>query len=201
MQAVLCAEGPAFTAGLDLSLLADIFGRYQGGAASSGTGSAAGGAISSTSSGGGSSSGGAADDDGAACPARQRRRFGESIRAMQASYSALEAMPFPVIAAVHGPCVGAGVDLTTACDMRYATADAYFCVKVWNASVSNTSRVSLVSGLRLCVLYNVCLCQRCGTRLRGCWHSCFPASQSQRRLCCCALLLRAAATIGQRPRR
>jgi len=35
----------------------------------------------------------------------------------------------PVIAAVHGACVGAGVDLVTACDIRYATADAFFQIK------------------------------------------------------------------------
>jgi enoyl-CoA hydratase/carnithine racemase len=34
-----------------------------------------------------------------------------------------------VIAAVHGACIGAGVDLITACDIRYCTQDAYFSVK------------------------------------------------------------------------
>ncbi len=35
----------------------------------------------------------------------------------------------PVIAAVHGACVGAGVDMICAADVRYASSDAYFCVK------------------------------------------------------------------------
>jgi enoyl-CoA hydratase len=35
----------------------------------------------------------------------------------------------PVLAAVHGVCVGAGLDLAVACDLRYATADARFVLK------------------------------------------------------------------------
>lgn len=35
----------------------------------------------------------------------------------------------PVVCAVHGPCVGAGVDLIAATDVRYSTADAWFQVK------------------------------------------------------------------------
>ena len=35
-----------------------------------------------------------------------------------------------MIVAVHGACVGAGVDLICACDIRYCTEDAWFQVKV-----------------------------------------------------------------------
>jgi hypothetical protein len=48
----------------------------------------------------------------------------------QAAYSVLEEVPVPVLAAVQGACVGAGVDLITAADLRFASADAWFCVKV-----------------------------------------------------------------------
>lgn len=41
----------------------------------------------------------------------------------------MERCPKPVIAAVHGACIGGGVDMTTACDMRYCTSDAWFQVK------------------------------------------------------------------------
>lgn len=34
-----------------------------------------------------------------------------------------------VIAAVHGDCIGGGIDLITACDIRLCTTDAKFCVK------------------------------------------------------------------------
>ncbi|XP_010598614.2 delta(3,5)-Delta(2,4)-dienoyl-CoA isomerase, mitochondrial-like isoform X1 [Loxodonta africana] len=37
--------------------------------------------------------------------------------------------PKPVIAAIHGGCIGAGVDLITACDIRYCAQDAFFQVK------------------------------------------------------------------------
>ena len=36
----------------------------------------------------------------------------------------------PVLAVVHGACIGGGVDLVSACDMRLATKDTYFQIKV-----------------------------------------------------------------------
>ncbi len=51
------------------------------------------------------------------------------ITRMQRAASALAACPVPVIAAVHGWCIGAGVDLVTACDIRFAAADAVFSVR------------------------------------------------------------------------
>src|SRR5690606_38882599 len=38
----------------------------------------------------------------------------------------------PVIAAIHGGCIGGAVDMVTACCLRYATADAFFCVQEIN---------------------------------------------------------------------
>jgi enoyl-CoA hydratase/carnithine racemase len=40
-----------------------------------------------------------------------------------------ERCPLPIIAAVHGACIGAGIDLIAACDIRLATENALFCVK------------------------------------------------------------------------
>ncbi|KAJ3130352.1 putative enoyl CoA hydratase [Nowakowskiella sp. JEL0407] len=48
---------------------------------------------------------------------------------MQNGFTAIEKCKFPVIAAVHGACVGGGVDLISACDIRYCTSDAIFSVK------------------------------------------------------------------------
>lgn len=42
----------------------------------------------------------------------------------------MESVRCPTIALVQGACFGAGVDLITACDIRFATADAKLCVKV-----------------------------------------------------------------------
>jgi enoyl-CoA hydratase len=53
----------------------------------------------------------------------------ESIREMQDAVSALAATNKPVIAAVHGYCIGGGVDLIAACDVRFASADAVFSVR------------------------------------------------------------------------
>lgn len=62
-----------------------------------------------------------------------RGRVAESIRrdikGMQDSITAIERCRKPVIASVHGGCIGGGIDIVTACDIRYCTADAFFSVK------------------------------------------------------------------------
>lgn len=52
-----------------------------------------------------------------------------TIKLYQDSISAVERCPKPVIMAVHQACIGAGVDLITAADIRYSTQDAFFQVK------------------------------------------------------------------------
>ena len=51
---------------------------------------------------------------------------------MQSTFTLLETMRIPVIAAIHGGCIGGAVDMVTACCIRYATADAFFCVQEIN---------------------------------------------------------------------
>lgn len=51
---------------------------------------------------------------------------------MQATFTKLETLRIPVIAAIHGGCIGGAVDLVTACCLRYATADAFFTVQEIN---------------------------------------------------------------------
>lgn len=41
----------------------------------------------------------------------------------------IEECPKPVIAAVHGQCIGGGLHLISACDIRVCTQDATFCLK------------------------------------------------------------------------
>jgi len=41
----------------------------------------------------------------------------------------IEECPKPVIAAVHGQCIGAGLHIISACDIRLCTQDATFCLK------------------------------------------------------------------------
>lgn len=61
--------------------------------------------------------------------ARQRRTVFREIKRMQAAISSVAACPKPVIAAVQGHCIGGGMDLITACDIRLAAADASFSVR------------------------------------------------------------------------
>ncbi len=62
--------------------------------------------------------------------------FLQVVRTMQATFSVLENCRMPVIAAVQGGCIGGGVDMVTACDMRYATEDAFFCVEETNIGMT-----------------------------------------------------------------
>lgn len=55
--------------------------------------------------------------------------FRHKVKMLQDTFSALENARQPVLAAIQGGAVGAGVDLATACDCRYASADAFFCVQ------------------------------------------------------------------------
>jgi len=55
-------------------------------------------------------------------------KFYSGAKRLQSSFSVLEQCRVPVIAAVQGGCIGGAVDMVTACDMRYATEDAYFSV-------------------------------------------------------------------------
>lgn len=64
-----------------------------------------------------------ADDPGRAAEAKLRH-----IEWLQDSFGAVERARPPVIAAIHGGCIGAGVDLVSACDLRIASADAYLQV-------------------------------------------------------------------------
>lgn len=51
------------------------------------------------------------------------------IRSMQASITCVERCRMPVIAAIHGWCLGGGVDLATAADLRWCSEDATFGVR------------------------------------------------------------------------
>ena len=51
---------------------------------------------------------------------------------MQATFTKLESLRIPVIAAIQGGCIGGAVDMVTACCLRYATADAFFCIQEIN---------------------------------------------------------------------
>ena len=95
---VLSSTGPHFTSGLDTS----VFG----------------GGIETR------------DHPGAQVKEQRRRsaRLYDTIKYMQQTFSCLEQCRIPVLAAIQGGAIGGGVDLITACDMRYMTADAFLSI-------------------------------------------------------------------------
>jgi enoyl-CoA hydratase len=58
------------------------------------------------------------------------------IKELQDSFTAIERVRFPVIAAIHGACIGGAIDLVTACDIRIASADAYFAIEEINIGMA-----------------------------------------------------------------
>lgn len=61
--------------------------------------------------------------------ARKCKVMEHKIKDYQESFTAIEKCSKPVIAAVHGACIGAGVDMISAADIRYASSNAYFQIK------------------------------------------------------------------------
>ncbi|MEL6183576.1 MAG: crotonase/enoyl-CoA hydratase family protein [Myxococcota bacterium] len=94
---VLSADGPHYTAGLDLAMFAGIGAQAEG--------------------------------------LQRPLGFMQMLELLQDAFTAAERCRVPVIAAVQGGCIGGGVDLVTACDLRYATADAFFTIQETNLAM------------------------------------------------------------------
>ena len=56
----------------------------------------------------------------------------DSLTAMQATFTKLETLRIPVIAALHGGVIGGAVDMVTACCIRYGSKDTFFCIQEIN---------------------------------------------------------------------
>ncbi|QHO11681.1 Enoyl-CoA hydratase/delta3,5-delta2,4-dienoyl-CoA isomerase [Arachis hypogaea] len=69
---------------------------------------------------------------------------------MQDSVTVLERCRKPVIASIHGACIGGAIDIVTACDLRYCTEDAFFSVKEVDlalaADLGTLQRLPLIVG-------------------------------------------------------
>ena len=88
----------------------------------------------------GDAGGGAGEETRASRPpaeaGRVRARLRESALLLQGSFTALEKARMPVIAAIQGGCIGGAVDMVTACDLRYATEDAFFVIQEINIGMT-----------------------------------------------------------------
>lgn len=63
------------------------------------------------------------------CPGKRSEKVRRLILTLQQTITAIEKCSKPVLAAIHNGCIGGGVDIATACDMRYCNEDAYFTIK------------------------------------------------------------------------
>lgn len=61
-----------------------------------------------------------------------RSNMSALVLQMQTLFNRLEALRMPVIAAVQGACIGGALDMICACDIRYCTEDAFFCIQEIN---------------------------------------------------------------------
>ena len=68
--------------------------------------------------------------------ARARLSFQDALRRLMECFDVIDRARFPVICAVQGGCIGGALDLATACDLRYASADAFFCVQEINIGMA-----------------------------------------------------------------
>jgi len=99
---VIAARGQSFSAGIDLKAFSPSF--INGGADPSG-------------------------NTLKGSDVARRKALYQSIKELQATFTSVADCPKPVIAAIHGHCIGAGVDLITACDIRYAAQETIFSVR------------------------------------------------------------------------
>ena len=67
---------------------------------------------------------------------RQRAALRYNVLHLQQTFSILEQARMPVLAAIQGGCIGGAVDMVTAADCRYATADAFFCIQEINIGMT-----------------------------------------------------------------
>jgi len=67
---------------------------------------------------------------------RVRARLRQTALMLQESFTAFEKARMPVLAAIQGGCIGGAVDMVTAADMRYASADAFFVIQEINIGMT-----------------------------------------------------------------
>jgi enoyl-CoA hydratase len=66
----------------------------------------------------------------------QAESLRHTVKLLQDSFSCLDDARIPVLAAIQGGCIGGAIDMTSACDIRYCTADAFFCLQEINLAMT-----------------------------------------------------------------
>ena len=107
---VLSAEGKHFCSGMDLEVFAnnDTIGPESGAPPSGGPG----------------------------FRSRRNERFRSTAMKLQETFTALERARMPVLCAIQGACVGGGIDLVSAADLRYADETAFFSIAEINIAMT-----------------------------------------------------------------
>ena len=67
---------------------------------------------------------------------RQRGSFYKNLLKLQETFNCIDEARIPIIMAIQGACVGGGVDFASACDFRYCTEDAFFCIQEINIGMT-----------------------------------------------------------------
>jgi len=67
---------------------------------------------------------------------RKRAYLWMMVQHLQDSFTALEQARIPVLCAIQGGCIGGAIDMVSAADMRYCSADAFFCVMEINIGMT-----------------------------------------------------------------
>lgn len=62
-------------------------------------------------------------------PSRMAENLRRAVLELQDAFNCLEDIRIPVLAAIHGGCIGGAVDMISACDSRYCTEDSFFTIK------------------------------------------------------------------------
>jgi len=62
-------------------------------------------------------------------PSRMAENLRRMVLALQDAFNVLETVRIPVLAAIQGGCIGGAIDMISACDSRYCTADSFFTIK------------------------------------------------------------------------
>jgi enoyl-CoA hydratase len=67
---------------------------------------------------------------------RRGERFRSTAMKLQDSFTSLERARMPILCAIQGACVGGGIDMVSAADLRYASESAYFCIAEINIGMT-----------------------------------------------------------------